>query len=614
MLKLMKYLRPREIICILGVLLFSGAQVFLELKLPDYMSEITNLVMTPGTSGSQIWEAGGMMMLCAFAGLILSIAVGFLAAMTSSGFGARLREMVFKKVCGFSMEEISSFSTASLITRSTNDVIQIQMFLVMGVVILFRSVLMSVLAIIKISNKNWQWTFSTGVAVVLLITLICILMFFALPRFKKIQSLTDNLNRVTRENLTGLRVVRAYNAQAFQAEKFEEANDQLTRTQLFVQRAMSIMFPYMNIIMNGLGLAVYWIGAYLIDAAGGMDKIALFSDMIVFSSYAMQVVMSFMMLSMIFIILPRAGVSANRINEVLNKSSSIQDGPRTDDKMEKTDTKEGSDEDRKESKTEEETGKRQSAETTGEIVFDHVSFKYPDAGDYVLSDLSFTAQKGETVAFIGATGSGKTTIVNLALRFYDVTKGNIYVDGMDVRDYTLKELHNKFGYVSQRSVLFSGTIRSNVAYGENGQQTEFTDEEIWDALKIAQAEDFVKEKEAGLDTHVAQGGTNFSGGQKQRLSIARAICRKPEMLVFDDSFSALDYKTDRIVRKQLKEAFKDTTMLLVAQRIGTIIDADRIVVLDEGHVAGIGTHKELLKNCEVYKEIAYSQLSEEELA
>lgn len=613
MLKLMKYLRPREIFCILGVLLFSGIQVFLELKLPDYMSEITNLIMTPGTSTSQIRGAGGMMILCAFAGLVMSIVVGFLAAMTSSGFGARLREMVFKKVCGFSMEEINSFSTASLITRSTNDVIQIQMFLVMGVVILFRSILMSVLAIIKISNKNWQWTFSTAVAVVLLITMICILMIFALPRFKRIQSLTDNLNSVTRENLTGLRVVRAYNAEAFQAEKFEEANDQLTRTQLFVQRAMSVMFPYMNIIMNGLGLAVYWIGAYLIYAANGMDKINLFSDMIVFSSYAMQVVMSFMMLSMIFIILPRAGVSANRINEVLNTKSSIQDGPVMINREKKADVKESRGADANENK-ETETAKKRSAGLAGDIVFDHVSFKYPDAGDYVLSDISFTAKKGETVAFIGATGSGKTTLVNLALRFYDATEGNIYVDGIDVRDYTLKELHNKFGYVSQRSVLFSGTIRSNIAYGENGQQSEFTDEEIREALRIAQAEDFVKEKEAGLNTHVAQGGTNFSGGQKQRLSIARAICRKPEILVFDDSFSALDYKTDRILRKKLKEAFKDTTTLLVAQRIGTIIDADRIVVLDEGHVAGIGTHKELLKNCEVYKEIAYSQLSEEELA
>lgn len=586
MFKILKYLRLREIFFLLGVLVFTGVQVFLELKLPDYMNKITTLTMTPGSAIGEIWQAGGIMLLCALAGAFTSVIVGFLAAKTSSGFGARLREMVYRKVCGFSMEEINGFSTASLITRSTNDVIQIQMFIVMGMVILFRSILMSVMAIMKISSKNWQWTASTGVAVVLLVTLILILVIFALPKFKKIQILTDNLNRVTRENLTGIRVVRAYNAEAYQEDKFEVANEELTGIHLFVQRAMAILFPYMSTIMNGLGLAIYWIGAFLIFEAQAMDKITIFSDMIVFSSYAMQVVMSFMMLSMIFIILPRASVSANRIMEVLDTKANIRDGEKAN----------------------------ADSEVKGEVVFDHVSFRYPDAGGEVLKDISFTAKKGETVAFIGATGSGKSTLINLAMRFYDATEGKITVDGVDVKDYTLEGLHNKFGYVPQRTILFSGTIRTNVGYGEKNGKCEYSDEEIWQALQVAQAEDFVKGLADGLDSHVAQGGTNFSGGQKQRISIARAICRKPEIFIFDDSFSALDYKTDRILRKALKEVSKDTTTLLVAQRIGTIIDADRIVVLDEGKVVGMGTHKELLQNCDIYKEIAYSQLSEEELA
>lgn len=586
MFSILKYLRKREMLFMLGTILVTIVQVFLELKLPDYMNAITTTVITPGSPMSEIWKAGGMMLLCSFGGLVASIAVGFFCAKVATGFSMRLRSKVYDKVTGFSMEEINGFSTASLITRSTNDIMHVQMFLVMGTAIMFRAVIMASMAIGKIYSKSWQWTLSTAIAVLLLLLLIISLIIVVLPKFKIIQTLTDNLNRVTRENLTGIRVVRAYNAEDFQESKFEEANEALTKTHLFTQRSMAIMGPGMSIIMNGLSLAVYWIGAYLINEAGSPDeKIMMFSDMVVFSSYAMQVVMSFMMLTMIFIILPRASVSAKRIKEVLDTKTKIVDGE-----------VEGSDRD------------------THEVIFENVSFRYPDASDAVLENISFTAKSGETVAFIGSTGSGKSTLINLVPRFYDVTEGRILVDGVDVREYTQEALRNKIGLVPQRAVLFGGTIRSNIAYGENGKQEEYSDEEIWEALRIAQAEDFVSKLDKKLDADVAQGGTNFSGGQKQRLSIARAICRKPDIYIFDDSFSALDYKTDRVLRGELAKITDNAITLLVAQRIGTILDADKIVVLDDGKVVGLGTHKELMETCEVYQQIAYSQLSKEELA
>lgn len=611
---ILKYLRKREMLFMLATILVTTLQVFLELKLPDYMNAITATVITPGSYMSDIWIAGGMMLLCSFGGLIASVFVGLFCAKVATGFSMRLRSQVYDKVTGFSMEEINGFSTASLITRSTNDIMHVQMFLVMGTAIMFRAIIMASMAIGKIYSKSWQWTISTAIAVLLLLLLIISLIIVVLPKFKVIQTLTDNLNRVTRENLTGIRVVRAYNAEDFQEGKFEEANEELTKTHLFTQRAMAIMGPGMSIIMNGLSLAVYWIGAYLINIApmptnvaeavfsGEMsfldaftepvaDKIVVFSDMVVFSSYAMQVVMSFMMLTMIFIILPRASVSAKRIKEVLDTKTKIIDGTV------------GSD-----------TDKTDKDEKPHEVIFDHVSFRYPDASDAVLEDISFTAKAGETVAFIGSTGSGKSTLINLVPRFYDVTEGRILIDGMDVREYTRVALRNRIGLVPQRAVLFGGTIRSNIAYGDNGKQEEYTDEEIWEALRIAQAEDFVSKLDSKLDADVAQGGTNFSGGQKQRLSIARAVCRKPDIYIFDDSFSALDYKTDRILRGELKKVTGDAITLLVAQRIGTILDADRIIVLDDGRMAGMGTHKELMESCEVYRQIAYSQLSKEELA
>lgn len=592
MFSILKYLRKREMLFMLGTIVVTVIQVFLELKLPDYMNAITTTVITPGSPMSEIWKAGGMMLLCSFGGLVASVLVGLFCAKVATGFSMRLRSKVYDKVTGFSMEEINGFSTASLITRSTNDIMHVQMFLVMGTAIMFRAVIMASMAIGKIYSKSWQWTVSTAIAVLLLLILIVSLIIIVLPKFKIIQTLTDNLNRVTRENLTGIRVVRAYNAEDFQEGKFEEANDALTKTHLFTQRSMAIMGPGMSIIMNGLSLAVYWIGAYLINEAGSPDeKIMMFSDMVVFSSYAMQVVMSFMMLTMIFIILPRASVSAKRIKEVLDTKTKIIDGEVGKEHVSSEETKD-----------------------THEVVFENVTFRYPDASDAVLENITFTAKSGQTVAFIGSTGSGKSTLINLVPRFYDVTEGRILVDGVDVRDYTQEALRNKIGLVPQRAVLFGGTIRSNIAYGENGKQKEYSDEEIWEALRIAQAEDFVSKLDHKLDADVAQGGTNFSGGQKQRLSIARAICRKPDIYIFDDSFSALDYKTDRVLRGELSKVTGNAITLLVAQRIGTILDADQIVVLDDGKIVGLGTHKELMKNCEVYQQIAYSQLSKEELA
>ncbi|MGE7881988.1 ABC transporter ATP-binding protein [Bacillus sp. NPDC094077] len=584
MLKIFKYLKQKEWILIVASIVFIAGQVWLDLKLPDFMSEITTLVQTKGSETSEIWAAGGKMLLCALGSMILSVVVGYFAARVATSLSKELRKGVFDKTLSFSMEEINGFSTASLITRSTNDITQIQQTVAMGLQVMIKAPILAVWAILKITGKSWEWSAATGVAVVALLIMIGSIIIFVLPKFKVVQKMTDNLNRVTREGLTGIRVVHAYNAQEYQEEKFEKANKDLTDTNLLVNRLMAIMQPGMSLIMSGLTLSIYWIGAHLIMNAGGMDRIGLFSDMVVFSSYAMQVVMAFMLLAMTFIMLPRASVSAARINEVLDTPQTITDG------------------------------EMQSSPKgiEGEIELRNVSFKYPDAGEYVLKDISFTAHKGETVAFIGSTGSGKSTLINLIPRFYDATEGEVIVDGINVKEYKQEALHNKFGYVSQKAVLFSGTVKSNVAYGDNGQISP-TDEDIKKAVEIAQGKEFVEKMDGEYNADIAQGGTNLSGGQKQRLSIARAVSRNPEILIFDDSFSALDYKTDRQLRSTLKKETKDATTLIVAQRIGTIKDADKIIVLDEGKIVGMGAHSELLETCKTYQEIAYSQLSKEEL-
>lgn len=582
MIKIFKHLQLKEWLLILASLVFIVAQVWLDLKLPDYMSEITSYVQTEGSTMSQIWEAGGYMLLCALGSLAAAVVVGFFATRIAASFTARLRSLLFNKVESFSMAEINRFSTASLITRSTNDITQIQMIVTFGLQVLIKAPILAVWAIVKISGKSWQWTATTAGAVGALLLFVVIVGLIALPKFRVIQSLTDNLNRVSRENLTGLRVVRAYNAEGYQEEKFEDANSILTKTNLFTNRVMAGLMPFMMLIMSGLSLAVYWIGAYLIDQADMTDKIGLFSDMVVFSSYAIQVVMAFVMMTVVFIMMPRAVVAANRINEVLDTELSITDGSVINDmpSIEK-----------------------------GNVEFRNVSFKYPDSSEYVLEDISFTAKKGETVAFIGATGSGKSTLINLIPRFYDATEGEVLVNGINVKDYNQTILHNKLGYVPQRNVLFSGSVTSNVAYGK-GNVSEAA---VKKAVAIAQGTDFIEKMDDQYEAHVAQGGSNFSGGQKQRLAIARAIYRNPEIYIFDDSFSALDYKTDRVLRAALKNETSEATNLIVAQRIGTIMDADKIIVLDEGKMVGCGTHKELLKTCPVYQEIAFSQLSKEEL-
>ena len=584
MFKLFKNLEKKDRCFILMALVFIVAQVWLDLKLPDYMSEITVLVETPDSSMQDILIAGGKMLACAFGSLVSGISVAVLAAKSGIDVAATIREKLFHKVQDFSMEEIGKFSTASLITRTTNDVSQIQILIVMGLQAIAKAPIMAVWAILKIYNKSWQWTASTGVALVILLLIVITCIVLASPKFKKMQVLTDNLNRVTRENLTGLNVIRAYNAEEYQEEKFEKANNELTSANMFANRTMAFLMPGIQGVMNGLTLAIYWIGAILINNAAMNKKLTLFSDMVVFSSYAMQVIMAFIMLVMIFMIWPRASVAANRITEVLDTDITIKDGSLDGDTKEK-----------------------------GTVEFKNVSFAYPDAAANVVENISFKANKGETIAFIGATGCGKSTVINLIPRFYDVTDGEVLVDGINVKDYKQNELRNKIGYVSQKAILFSGDVESNVAYGDNGKK-DATPDEVKEAVKIACADDFVENLKDKYHGYVAQGGDNFSGGQKQRLSIARAIAKKAEILIFDDSFSALDYKTDRKLRTALKKQCSDTTKIIVAQRIGTIRDADLIIVLDGGKIAGKGTHSELMESCEEYRQIAYSQLSKEELA
>lgn len=583
MFKLFKNLTKKDVITILISVVLIVFQVWLDLKLPDYMSEITRLVQTEGSTINDILVQGGYMLACAGGSLIAMIIVGYLTSSVSANFSRTLGKKVFEKVQGFSMEEIKLFSTSSLITRTTNDITNVQMLISMGTQLIVKAPITAVWAVFKILNKSWTWSMLTGLAVLILLVTIAVLVLTVLPKFKIVQKLIDNINALTRENLTGIRVVRAFNAEKYQEDKFEVGNHKLTSTQLFNQRMMSIMSPIMYLIMNLLTLGIYFLGASLISDAGMASKLTLFSDMVVFSSYAMQVIMSFLMLAMIFIMYPRASVSADRINEVLETETKIKDGKFS-------------------GKTKKE----------GEVEFKNVSFMYPDSQEYVLKDISFTAKKGEVVAFIGSTGSGKSTLINLVPRFYDATRGEVLVDGINVKDYKLEILHNKLGYVPQRAVMFGGSVNYNVAYGENGKGKK-SEKKIQEAVHVAQAEDFVLKMPETYNSYIASGGTNVSGGQKQRLAIARAIARDPEIYIFDDSFSALDYKTDFVLRSELKKYTKNATSLIVAQRIGTIINADKIIVLDKGECVGMGTHQELMKTCQVYQEIAYSQLSKEEL-
>ena len=583
MFKLFKNLTKKDVIIILISVVLIVFQVWLDLKLPDYMSEITRLVQTEGSTINDILVQGGYMLACAGGSLIAMIIVGYLTSSVSANFSRTLGKKVFEKVQGFSMEEIKLFSTSSLITRTTNDITNVQMLISMGTQLIIKAPITAVWAVFKILNKSWTWSMLTGLAVLILLVTIAVLVLTVLPKFKIVQKLIDNINALTRENLTGIRVVRAFNAEKYQEDKFEVGNHKLTSTQLFNQRMMSIMSPIMYLIMNLLPLGIYFLGASLISDAGMASKLTLFSDMVVFSSYAMQVIMSFLMLAMIFIMYPRASVSADRINEVLETETKIKDGKFS-------------------GKTKKE----------GEVEFKNVSFMYPDSQEYVLKDISFTAKKGEVVAFIGSTGSGKSTLINLVPRFYDATRGEVLVDGINVKDYKLETLHNKLGYVPQRAVMFGGSVNYNVAYGENGKGKK-SEKKIQEAVHVAQAEDFVLKMPETYNSYIASGGTNVSGGQKQRLAIARAIARDPEIYIFDDSFSALDYKTDFVLRSELKKYTKNATSLIVAQRIGTIINADKIIVLDKGECVGMGTHQELMKTCKVYQEIAYSQLSKEEL-
>ena len=582
MLKIFKNFNKKDIGLIVLCVGLIAFQVWLDLKIPDYMSGITTLIQSESSKMWDILSKGGLMLLCAFGSLLSAILVGYFSSNLSANFSLNLRKKIFDKVCKFSTAEIKKFSISSLITRTTNDVTQLEMLISMGLQMLIKAPIMAVWAISKIVGKSLEWSMLTGAGVVILLVTIGILLIIVFPRFEKVQKLIDKVNGVTSESLSGIRVIRAFNAEEYQENRFENVNKELTKTQLFNQRCFAILNPIMNLVMHFLTLGIYFIGAFLIEEAGMVDKITLFSNMVVFSSYGMQVIASFLMLAMIFMIWPRANVSARRINEVLDEKFSIIDGNEIKGKE------------------------------VGTVEFKNVSFKYPDAEEYLLMNISFKVNKGETIAFIGSTGSGKSTLVNLVPRFYDVTEGRILVDGVNVKDYKLETLHNKIGYISQKAVMFTGSVKSNVSYGDNGKKSP-TLNKIKEAIEVAQGTEFVTKMDKKYDSHIARGGTNISGGQKQRLSIARAIARDPEIYIFDDSFSALDYKTDLALRQELKKYTKDATSLIVAQRIGTIIHADKIVVLDKGECVGIGTHKELLKKCKVYKEIALSQLSKEEL-
>ena len=582
MIKLLKNLRKKEIFLILISCVFIFISVDLELKMPDYMATITKLVQTEGSKMKDIITNGGYMLLCALGSLICSIVVGFLISYIASKFSMNIRSKLFNTVEDLDMEEIKEFSPSSLITRTTNDVSQIEMLLGMGLQLLIKAPITAVWAVTKILNKNMSWSILTAVSLAILLVTLIIISLIVVPKFKIVQKLIDKLNNVTRENLTGIRVVRAFNAENYQENKFNEVNTSLTKQQMFNQKTFAIMSPMMYLVMYFLTLSIYYVGAYLINDASFSSKIGLFGDMIVFSSYAMQVIMSFLMLAMIFMMLPRAQVSAKRINEVLDKKVKLKDGNVT------------------------------SSKETGTITFKNVSFKYPKAEEYVLKDISFDIKKGETVAFIGSTGSGKSTLINLIPRFYDVTDGEILVDNINVKDYKEEVLNDKIGYIPQKAVIFSGTINSNIGFGKvNGKKVSL--KKIKESANVAQASEFIEKLDNKYNSLVARSGTNLSGGQKQRIAIARAIARNPEIYIFDDSFSALDYKTDYTLRKELKKYTKFATILIVAQRIGTIINADKIIVLDNGNCVGIGTHKELLKTCDVYKEIALSQLKEDEL-
>lgn len=580
MTKLLKEFNKKDYFLVLVCTLLIIFQVWLDLRLPDYMSEITKLVQTEGSKMSDILSQGGYMLLCALGSLISAFIVGYLTSYISATFSQKTRKTLFTKVQSFSMEEIKKFKTSSLITRTTNDITNIQMFISMGLQMLIKAPITAVWAILKILGKNYRWSIATGVAVVVMLSVICTLMLIVLPRFKIVQKLIDNINDKTRENLTGVRVIRAFNAEKYQEDRFEEGNEKLTNTQMFNQRMMSIMSPTMYLIMNLLPLSIYVIGAGLINSAGMFDRLNLFSDMVVFSSYAMQVIMAFLMLAMIFVMYPRASVSVERIMEVIDTKTKITDG--------------------------EFLG---NTKLMGEVEFKNVSFKYPDADEYVLKNISFKAKKGDTLALIGSTGSGKSTIVNLIMRFYDVTEGEILIDGKNIKEYKLDALYKKIGYVPQRAVMFNGSVKYNISYGDK----KVSEKDMKNAARVAQASEFIDKMPKGYDANVSSGGTNISGGQKQRLAIARAVAKDPEIFVFDDSFSALDYKTDYTLRKELKKNAKDKTNIIVAQRIGTILNADEIIVLENGFVKGCGTHAELLKKCKVYKEIALSQLSKEEL-
>ena len=584
MFKLFKNFGKKDIAIMLICLILIVVQVWLELKMPDYMSEITVLVQTEGSQMSDILANGGYMMACAFGSLVSAIIVGYLVANLAATLSMKIRKKLFTKVENLAMNEVKGFSTSSLITRTTNDITQIQMLVAMGLQMAIKAPITAVWAVTKILNKSWQWSAITGVGVLILMAVIIAIMFVVVPKFKIVQKLTDKLNGVTRENLTGIRVVRAFNAEEYQENKFEKANKDLTNQQMFNQKAFALLSPVMYLVMYFLTLSIYYVGAHLINDANFAEKITLFGNMVVFSSYAMQVIMAFLMLAMIFMMYPRAQVSAKRINEVLDTDITIKDG-----KIDKD-----------------------TNNIKGEVEFKNVSFKYPDADDYVLENISFKANKGETVAFIGSTGSGKSTLINLVSRFYDATSGEVLVDGINIKEYKQEFLHTKLGYVSQKAVIFNDTVANNISYGDNGKG-KISEEKIKKAIEVAQAKEFVEKMEDGYNTDMAEGGTNVSGGQKQRLSIARAIARDPEIYIFDDTFSALDYKTDSILRKALKDYTKNATILIVAQRIGTIMNADKIVVLDEGKIVGIGKHKELLQKCDVYRQIALSQLTKEEL-